>query len=573
MTGSDMVGPRVFLGMLIALASAVSLLLPAETHAAAGTGAALLARDAPRTRCAVAAAAKATKPNDKVKIKAKPKDKTRPPSARPAPGSGANTSEPSPALIEGKMEPRPLPTTYRGVALLPLSGIDVDVDLLHEFEVALGTEIDETKGLRSISPGDVLNDLGRVGIDLGTCEGDVACLADAARFAGAHLAIEARVAALGGTLSVSMRLLDTEKALEVSRVADSVSEDAAARAVDVHRLAVQLLVPDTYVGTLKINCTQAGAQVYLDDKLVGDTPIVQPLKKLRAGPHILRVAKEGFSDVNQFVDVVFNRASTLDVDLSTTTIAGVLVEAESQEGLGSLYVRVDEAGVELRIDAEPRGMTPLHKAITGIPAGKRRISLRKEGLEPLVLEAEVQAAQRTDIEVTRTPRGFSLKSYAIVDAKAPISDFESLHEVTAVNADGRGPRGALPAPVEPVPMGLYAGYASAGLGALCLAAGAYFAVRVQSANATAKRQIEGLEPLGGSTYSCSNVSETSCQARHDTLARLRTETQRDAILQWVGFGLGAGLAAAGAALIYVEPGAIAAVPMQGGALVIGQVRF
>src|SRR5207247_390910 len=141
------------------------------------------------------------------------------------------------------------------------------------------------------------------------------------------------------------------------------------------------------------------ADIYLDDRLVGSTPLLSPLPGLPAGPHILRLSKAGFADLNQFVDVVYQRNSTVTVDLANNTIAGLIVEVESKTGFGSLYVACSQDGVEIRVDGEPKGQTPLGKPIEKIAAGRRRVSMRKEGFTAYSQEVDIKANRRLDLGV------------------------------------------------------------------------------------------------------------------------------------------------------------------------------
>jgi len=346
----------------------------------------------------------------------------------------ASPSEPVPPPPEPKgptdlPDPPPLPKGQM-VGVLPLQALDVTDEITRAIELALFNEVDETEGLTAVSPADVLNDLSNYGFDPAVCEGDVSCLAKAGRYARCHLAIETRVAAIGGTLSISMRLVDTQSGLEVGRVADPVSEDVKERSQEIHRLAVQLLAPETYIGSLNIKSAQADAEVYVDDRLLGSTPLAGPIMGLTAGPHILRVSKPGFADVNRFVDVVYKRNSTITVDLENATISGLIVEQVSKTGFGSLFVAANEAGIEVRIDGEPKGSTPL-EPIDKVEAGQRRLSFRKEGFEPLAEEVEIVIDQRTELAVTLTETGLILAATRIAALEAGLPSYEDLVGVTS----------------------------------------------------------------------------------------------------------------------------------------------
>ncbi len=442
-------------------------------------------------------------------------------------------------------EPRPLPKSYRAIGLLPLSGIDVSEEMLHDFEILLLREIEETKGVRPITPTDLESDLTPVGLSVGACDGLAPCLAQAGRYAGAHAVLEARIAALGGTLNISMRLIDTESGSELGRVAEALPDDAQERAEVLHRYCVQLLTPQTYVGSLVVKSSQAGAEVYLDDKLVGKTPLKKPLKHLRAGPHILRVAKAGFSDLYQFVDVIYKRSSTISVDLSTTTVTGVIVEAESQSGHGELFVIADEPGIEIRIDGEPRGTTPLKKPIKGIPAGLRHVSLRKEGSAPVLTDVEVRAGQRTDVDVRRDKTGLGAQVYQVVLANAPLPNKKT------VAARPPEPPPGIDKPARPMTWRMLAGIAGGGLGVVGLGVGTYFGLRAHALAADARRQVVGLEQQGGA-YQCKDLGRTSCLQRTANLTRLNQQGAHAQTGFYIAMVSGAVLATAGGALLYWE---------------------
>ncbi|MEO0812329.1 MAG: PEGA domain-containing protein, partial [Myxococcota bacterium] len=221
----------------------------------------------------------------------------------------------------------------RRVALLPIQAIEIPDALLAAIEANLLTEIDEVGGLVAVSPEDVRREvevLANHGFSqpftAESCNGNTRCLATAGRFARAHLALDTRVSGVGGTVKLAMRLFDTVAKREQTRVAEVVSEtDSDERARQIHRMAVQLLQPKTYVGSLNVECDEEGAEIYLNDELVGTTPLKGKLQGLSAGPYILKVSKDGFINVYQFVDVVYRRVSTYQVSLNQNTIASTLV--------------------------------------------------------------------------------------------------------------------------------------------------------------------------------------------------------------------------------------------------------
>ncbi len=443
---------------------------------------------------------------------------------------------PKPAEASGVPGPPALSNKYRAVAILPFEASDVGESLIRSIEQALTSEIEDKGGFRAVSPRDVVSEASSYNLDPSKCPSeDVGCWAQVARHARAHLAIVTRVAALGGVLNLSLRLLDAQTGSEVGRVAEALSDKVDERAAQIHRMAVQLFAPADYVGTLIVKSDEAGADIYLNDKLVGTTPLKTPLKNLPAGPYILHVAKEGFADVYQFVDVAYNRVSTITVSLATNTISGAIAFG-SDTGFGSLYVISDLPEVEVRIDGEPKGMTPLEGAIAQVPAGSRRLSLRRGNAAPLVRELVIEKGKRTDVGVSVAPDG-TLTAIVIVsaiDSPLPVDPGLST-PVASVNATA--------APAQRSHPVFTSGLVVAGLGVVGLGVGGFFASQVRAATNDATRYERIIRT------SDDPVERSDARER---LAELNASGPNKERNQWVALGVGGGLLLTGGLLMAAD---------------------
>lgn len=439
-------------------------------------------------------------------------------------------------------KPPPLPKDHVAVAVLPPMGFEVDELTLHNVATTLLTEVDEAVGMQGVSPRDVSSDLKRFGLQPDGCEGKPECVARAGRYARCHFALSSSIAALGGTLSLSMRLVDTTKRQEVARVADTISDDPAERARELHRMAVQLLSPKTYVGTLLIRTSAADAELYLDENFVGKAPLKKPLTGITAGPHILRITKPGFRDVYQFVDVVYNRSSTITVDLNTNNITGEIVEVVSDTGFGLLYVLTDEAAVEIRIDGEPRGITPLETPIDQIPAGKRRVSFRKEGFAAQSQEVEIEKDKRTDLDLRTLEGMLNVGARQVALASAPLP-LPMLQLASIPSADGTaGTAASGPAAWEST-WRLYAGVVVGGLGVLAFGGTSAFAAKIDTLNAETKAIADEGNGVHGAV---------TPQRQAELIDRLENKDERGRDIekyQWISLGSGVVLAGTGVGLI------------------------
>jgi hypothetical protein len=95
-------------------------------------------------------------------------------------------------------------------------------------------------------------------------------------------------------------------------------------------------------GALTVASPEAGAQVFVDDKAIGTTPLAGPVR-LAAGPHRIRLAKDGFGPVDQVTNVQTGAAASLEVKLEALSTKGRLSVREK----AGKPIRVLVDGVDL----------------------------------------------------------------------------------------------------------------------------------------------------------------------------------------------------------------------------------
>jgi hypothetical protein len=108
---------------------------------------------------------------------------------------------------------------------------------------------------------------------------------------------------------------------------------------------------DSRLGVLEVSCNIAGAQVYVDDRLRGRTPLAEPLR-LIAGQSVLKLSARGHFDLVRQVQVDAHGLARVDVTLTplpsepSATVpasAGVATRDTSRDML--LYTSVGLAAV------------------------------------------------------------------------------------------------------------------------------------------------------------------------------------------------------------------------------------
>src|ERR1700679_3047667 len=81
-------------------------------------------------------------------------------------------------------------------------------------------------------------------------------------------------------------------------------------------------------GAVSVRSATPGARVFIDDKLVGQTPVV--IRNLVVGKHTVRVQRLGYLLQDQEVEVVAGK--TADVQADLLPVAGILKASANQKG-------------------------------------------------------------------------------------------------------------------------------------------------------------------------------------------------------------------------------------------------
>lgn len=144
---------------------------------------------------------------------------------------------------------------------------------------------------------------------------------------------------------------------------------------------------------LTIVASEAGAQVSIDDKPVGTTPLPGPVR-VSTGPHRVRIAKEGFSPVDQVPSVQAGGAK-VDVKLEAVSSKGRVVVTEKT----GKPIRVVVDGVDMG-DAPWRGE---------LEAGQHEISGKSPTFSATPQKVNVERGKTQDVELVASSTVAPLK--------------------------------------------------------------------------------------------------------------------------------------------------------------------
>lgn len=201
----------------------------------------------------------------------------------------------------------------RRVAVLGLEAADLPARLAAQTTTAVRSQVATFPDLILVAKDAVT--LSEAALTFSCIDESAACMAQIGQELGAQVLIYGRLKAYPGQQAhLVLHVVDVQErravASEKGIFALSLLEEGAAR------LAAQLLArqASSTQGWLALTILQAGARVYLDDRLVAQAPLPMPLLA-EPGVHELKVVYEGFQDHREMIDVQPGETVRREIDL------------------------------------------------------------------------------------------------------------------------------------------------------------------------------------------------------------------------------------------------------------------
>jgi hypothetical protein len=206
----------------------------------------------------------------------------------------------TPALAEGKM------------ALLPLAqGAGAQEDVLR-LEGALRASIESITGRSLESPAstrELMESARNLGVDCQPSELD--CLLKLGVLVEIDVLLVPSVSLREDAFRIDLVLIDAREKSVKRAVQHTISPRSETFGKDVEGVAVDLLAPERYVGSLDVTSSHDGADVSIDDASRGTTPI-GTIEGLKVGPHLVVVSYPGAAPVARNVDIAYGRTTALE---------------------------------------------------------------------------------------------------------------------------------------------------------------------------------------------------------------------------------------------------------------------
>jgi hypothetical protein len=203
------------------------------------------------------------------------------------------------------------------VAVLSFDALGLDQERVTRLEALFRMELERLAGRPSPSPREIQTVL-KSSSSLRNCAGTPKCLAKIGQKLKADFVVSGNVAGLADSYVVNIKVVDSATATELRKIASDPLRGNPDELIEAVRVsAYKLLAPERLRGSVTVLADINGAQVSLDGKVVGITPLKGSLKNISLGAHKLSVKAAGYSDFEEEVLVRFQKTTRVVVRLAT----------------------------------------------------------------------------------------------------------------------------------------------------------------------------------------------------------------------------------------------------------------
>jgi hypothetical protein len=201
------------------------------------------------------------------------------------------------------------------IAVWRIDALGMEADLVEQLEALFRMELSRLAS----KPMPARRDLERqVPADLRDCTGEDKCLAAIGKKLGVEVMVTGSVGALGDNYILNIKAVDVASATQLRRITTDPLRGEPDELIESIRVAAyRLLAPSQLYGSVMVLSDLVGAEVKLDGKPAGRTPLPGPLPKLTLGTHDLEVTAAGYSAFREKVDVRFQKQTRVVVRLVT----------------------------------------------------------------------------------------------------------------------------------------------------------------------------------------------------------------------------------------------------------------
>lgn len=232
--------------------------------------------------------------------------------------------------VTANAQPGPEELIDKKIAVWRFDALGIEAEIVQRLETLFRMELDRLDKVPQPSRRDIERNITAAEQN---CTGEEKCLTAIGKRLGVDFVVTGTVGQLGDNYVLNIKVVDVATAKSQRIQSDPLRGSPDELIEGVRVAAYRLLAPQQIHGALQIQTDLVGAEVTLDDKTVGKTPLANNgiLAKLALGKHKLRVEAKGYDPFDSEVDVNFQKVSPVVVRLlqsSETTGTGRVIDKE-----------------------------------------------------------------------------------------------------------------------------------------------------------------------------------------------------------------------------------------------------
>jgi hypothetical protein len=207
----------------------------------------------------------------------------------------------------------------RSIAVLGFDALGMDADKVARLETLFRMELERLAGRTTPSPREIARALR--GSPLARCGGENTCLAAIGKKLAVEVVVTGNVAQLGDSHIINIKAIDAVTGKELRRIKSDPLRGTPDELIDAVRVAAyRLLAPERLLGAVSVLADIAGAEVRLDGRPIGKTPLPRAIERIPLGKHRLEVVADGYSPFSDEVEVRFQKTTRVLVTLAAESI-------------------------------------------------------------------------------------------------------------------------------------------------------------------------------------------------------------------------------------------------------------
>ncbi len=216
-------------------------------------------------------------------------------------------------------QPGPEELLTQKIAVWRFDALGIEAELVARLETLFRMELDRL----AKQPMPSRRDIDRViTADQRECTGEEKCLAAIGKKLGVDVVVTGTVGSMADSYVLNIKAVESSSGKQIQRIQSDPLRGSPDDLIEGVRVAAyRLLAPEQLHGSIQIQSDLVGAEVQLDGKTIGKTPLPRlgVISKQPLGKHKLRVQAAGYAPFDDEVVIHFQKVSQVVVRLLPST--------------------------------------------------------------------------------------------------------------------------------------------------------------------------------------------------------------------------------------------------------------